>query len=1247
MIRLKFTVCVFAVFFGVNLLGAIYKDTNGLSHDVIKENTGFGKNGYRDIKTDNVLTKKGISKPSIYGDMEVTGATISIPTENEYNFNPLNSREETVGVPIKFVKEDGINFTTNSSSATLDFSDKSEFEQKNIDGSKVIFAKLYWAGAISNKWNLSLFSADRFLWERYNSDIKNFNTIKFKTPNGRIHHLTAKEADTKWYGSYTADGMQFMYQANADVTEIVKQTLSKTNRTFTAGDILSSTQTPFVLTGYRDDSWQQNLIAPFYGGWALVIVYDFGTDYYDRLAPKNVNIYDGLTILAPIRIQDTELYRSDSMRLTFSDFYTPTRGEIKSSLSVLTFGAKKEVAGENITIKKDNKWLPVTSQNNQQGEQLNSTITKYGKHLNPNKIYNNQMDLDVYGLSNFIGHSETSTTVELTASIIRKDYSTRQSGRQTYYLGGRKLGERANIGMVGFSTILYVPEVCYMEKIEYKRGDSDFIEISTDEKQKTQLRIGDILKNTLIIKNKGNETAEGVVVTAEFDSENAIKNTYIVPTRISESFDILDSEVNKANLYTLNGKLVDFYVGKGADSGEGGSFDNINRALIRFENVLNGEFKPIDYRVSFKNKSMDYKYESGFISKCESKKYQIETILPEKNEIDVVNKNYVKNKKRSLFTQLSGRAFDVKLMFFDENNAVATTPAIFIKDDVMTVGVVSGGCDADFIESTAREINTKGKTEFDIERVLVNGSYSFLKFKMVYKNQFDETIEKCSSDSFAVRPDKFILQEDGQNINSLIGGKNYDNITIKALKYGGTIDDNFGARIGDIKFTQTNPDGCDIELDELKGLKFNADIKHGEGRLTKETGGVAVAQDQSTNFYYPDIGLATIKAADTKYTSTDSINNDCVINSSASNENINGMIGCDIPLDQSLTFTPKDIRVDKFSFPNDKAAVYLSQTIDNNSPAHTYAKAQFQITARLYNDKPALMYSNGCYAKDVKFNMSFNPGSGTDTNIASTKEKIHYFMDDSKLKQNEDDKFNALAEGFARGVFNGEVKINFAREKNLAINPFQITNDQFEFSDIKDADNVNGTTYIKPQGDEIKSANFYYARLYAPYLEGPKNGFDTNLYYGIYCNNCDSAIFDASNASVLPNTGGWYIDKNAGPDKAVAITFDPKPTSAKARIKESYTLNNGKMPINLSSTVAGYAQINMQDLPEWLIYNQTNKDATYNDFVVKFLDKGGWGGSSLGLKTKDNDGKNMGEGKFIGGSDFEGVSERTNRRIEW
>lgn len=1239
MIRLKFTVCVFAVFFGVNLLGAIYKDTNGLSHDVIKENTGFGKNGYRDIKTDNVLTKKGISKPSIYGDMEVTGATISIPEAGEYFFEPKVYNDlDSVRTTIKFIKND-TNFITNSSSATLDFSDKSKFEQQNIDGSKVIFAKLYWAGSISNKWGLNSFNDnDKVLRNRYYSDIKNFNTIQFKTPNGRIYSLTAKEADTKWYGSYTNDGMQFMYQANIDVTNIIKKTLGKDKkgRTFTAGDIISTKGKSFPLIGYREGSWNNKLYAPFYGGWALVVVYDFGDQHTNIIKPKNISIYDGLTILAPI-------VKNKSMNLKFDGFYTPTRGDVHSSFSILSFGGKKEIYNAEVIEINSKKIINDNSNRINQYKDINnniyfdnyfnSTITKNGKHLNSNRVYNNQMDLDTYNITNLIGNSQTSATAKITA------------GTKSIY--GTDFGERTNIGMVGFSTTLYVPEVCYIEKIEYKRGDSDFIEISTDEKQKTQLRIGDILKNTLIIKNKGNETAEGVVVTAEFDSENAIKNTYIVPTRISESFDILDSEVNKANLYTLNGKLVDFYVGKGADSGEGGSFDNINRALIRFENILNGEFKPIDYRVSFKNKSMDYKYESGFISKCESKKYQIETILPEKNEIDVVNKNYAKNEKRSLFTQLSGRAFDVKLMFFDENNAVATTPAIFIKDDVMTVGVVSGGCDADFIESTAREINTKGKTEFDIERVLVNGSYSFLKFKMVYKNQFDETIEKCSSDSFAVRPDKFILQEDGQNINSLIGGKNYDNITIKALKYGGTIDDNFGARIGDIKFTQTNPDGCDIELDELKGLKFNADIKHGEGRLTKETGGVAVAQDQSTNFYYPDIGLATIKAADTKYTSTDSINNDCVINSSASNENINGMIGCDIPLDQSLTFTPKDIRVDKFSFPNDKAAVYLSQTIDNNSPVHTYAKAQFQITARLYNDKPALMYSNGCYAKDVKFNMSFNPGSDTDTNIASTKEKIHYFMDDSKLKQNEDDKFNALAEGFARGVFNGEVKINFAREKNLAINPFQITNDQFEFSDIKDADNVNGTTYIKPQGDEIKSANFYYARLYAPYLEGPKNGFDTNLYYGIYCNNCDSAIFDASNASVLPNTGGWYIDKNAGSDKAVAITFDPKPTSAKARIKEGYTLNNGKMPINLSSTVAGYAQINMQDLPEWLIYNQTNKDATHNDFVVKFLDKGGWGGSSLGLKTKDNDGKNMGEGKFIGGSDFEGVSERTNRRIEW
>ena len=88
----------------------------------------------------------------------------------------------------------------------------------------MILARLYWAGAIANKWrNVS------DLEKKYFKDIENFQTVKFKTPKG-LYTIKSTQENTKWYGSYTRDGMQFMYQASADVTDLVKASLGTASR---------------------------------------------------------------------------------------------------------------------------------------------------------------------------------------------------------------------------------------------------------------------------------------------------------------------------------------------------------------------------------------------------------------------------------------------------------------------------------------------------------------------------------------------------------------------------------------------------------------------------------------------------------------------------------------------------------------------------------------------------------------------------------------------------------------------------------------------------------------------------------------------------------------------------------------------------------------------------------------------------------------------------------------------------------
>lgn len=436
---------------------------NGLTHNLVNDSTSSATR-FKDVNDNANLSKrkiyktvngKAIEQLKINGDIETIGATISIPKGNSsqgygYNYKPNADTSYTgsVIVDVQFVKEDP-KYSLNSSKATFKFSEKTDLNGNSIDskitGDKVIFARLYWGGGIAKRSNSKNPNQMR---QDYFNTIKDFNKITFGAPGGKYYQVTATKEDTKWYGSYITNnqhsGLQFTYQASADVTDIVRETLGNTSetRTFSAGDIKSSSGTPQNHDAWRDGIWVGGLYPPHMGGWALVIVYDLESS---SVQPKSVSIYDGLKILAPIRTSGKDengnpitlvnepagtvpnadvKSRLDSTTVPFSGFYTPLEGKFKSSLTVLSFGAKVETNSEDIEIEtKDSSGTKVfKSVNdgivNEKGGQFNSTISSFGKHMNASKKYNNQMDLDIYDISDHMNNRQTSTNVRLTAKVM-------------------------------------------------------------------------------------------------------------------------------------------------------------------------------------------------------------------------------------------------------------------------------------------------------------------------------------------------------------------------------------------------------------------------------------------------------------------------------------------------------------------------------------------------------------------------------------------------------------------------------------------------------------------------------------------------------------------------------------------------------------------------------------------------------------------------------------------------------------
>ena len=396
-----------------------YNDNDGFYHNIQYVGVPNGVNGYVDRKGDEQLSLRNIGLGSINGDIETIGATISIPINGGYNFNPVGSAgiHNSTLTGVQCVNTNCYN------SATFNFSkpinDKNKAINVDIRAKDIVFARLYWAGGLSNIWNMNQdFNA---MTNRFFSDIRGFKNISFGTPskyNGQYYHsLSANEGDTRWYGSYTQRGMQFMYHASVDVTNIIKNMEGNpilNNATFNVGGIKTSLGYPQGIMMYRDGGWlgyrydskwgsKWNYgiaFAGHYGGWALTVVYDLKDD--DKAKAKTVSIFDGLYILAPIHLGSKKVVDKEAY-VKFEGFYTPPQGSIKSSLTVFSFGAKKEVDSEDIQIKKGATFQSIGDGSlNKSGGQFNSTISKFGQYMDSSRKYNNQVDLDIYDISNMI-----------------------------------------------------------------------------------------------------------------------------------------------------------------------------------------------------------------------------------------------------------------------------------------------------------------------------------------------------------------------------------------------------------------------------------------------------------------------------------------------------------------------------------------------------------------------------------------------------------------------------------------------------------------------------------------------------------------------------------------------------------------------------------------------------------------------------------------------------------------------------
>ena len=984
----------------------------------------------------------------------------------------------------------------NSSRATFKFENKSEFERNNIDGKKIKYARLYWGGAIYGER-----TAEYQLLKNLFEDIFGYSSVKFKTPKG-IYTVKADYNDIKWESSFTSynknsvprdtyypycyhkdhpndktyanwcgdpsgnykdavhyntadpnktaqrsnlgarsGASYFVYQASADVTKLVQDSLGKTDaeRTFAVGNIASTifklsrnynynvtisneTRTLTLSYGavlYGDGGWIYSYVPSQFGGWSLVIVYDFGEKVGEdkHIKPRDVNIYSGMANISPNveRNKVLESAQRTEINLKFEDFFTPSAGTIDSSLAFMGFGGRKEITGEDITIKKkDGTFQSLisganpsdpNSVGNPRNNQFNSSITRFGKLADVNKKYNAMMDLDIFDISNFMSHRQSEVDVKFKVKAEK--------------IGDNIQGDRINLGMAGFSTILYDPEVCYEEKIYVSRdGNKSKFPEELESNVTTTIKPGMLLKVLTKIKNKGNEDANKSVIKVKFDPKfmTYLDNTSCIEFWKTASPDVsimrrcpMDDSGNTYYSKKLSDQSLRFNVGDNASTTEGGNLKKLygNSTDIRFIGTAKTEYHKIDYIAEYEStiagKTIKYK---GRINECRPKDYKLSIVNEGENNFYPRSKadDAGPNFKNRLFTKIANKPFDITISNYDKTSGALKAPD---SNTDVTLKLVTD-CSSNNSVIHEETYNFTTATHTLTKSVTVPIPYPALHVKLSYLNKLTNLIdEKCEDfDTFAVRPAKFDIYDSPNG--PMIGGKSHTDFIIGAYDAEGNLTKGFiSTASSDIKAG----DGAQLLPKVFAGCTLPADLSDKDSRENKfeisfnnPNKAIGVITNISTNkvgLSFSDIGDTNFYAMDSVYTSVDQdtdhgddcvksysrdsrknrnnpldlYNNDLSIDPNNPSHDPDGMgrIGCNIVFEEQhnqLNFIPEYLDVSDFEIISSDFS-YISNEETLWSPT-----LKFKVKAMLSNENPrasgdntAHLYKSGCYASNAVFNI--------------------------------------------------------------------------------------------------------------------------------------------------------------------------------------------------------------------------------------------------------------------------------------
>jgi len=644
------------------------------------ENIDGGRGDFNTDSTFHLLY--GGSGNALFGDFNATGNSIL------WSNNPTNA--SLINDTTSYKVED-----TDFSAATYTFGDSEKDNSSSakiilpayVKGSDIVWAGLFWQGHVYRQ-------SGTYDDDDVESASKNWNKVTIKDAKGNMHAINAPIGSDDlthkaFYHSITSGtGFRHHYGAYHEITDIVKNSYSSTDNTFTVGNIKT--------TQGKDDggyvyvtqapTYSGNFRFGLYGGWSIIVVYnvDGPTATTNDVDLKNVTIYDGFDLFLTWGKSSDDPTPFETT-IDLNGFITPKTGTVNSKMLLFGGAGDRGIEDDTLAIrdKLTTNFNNAANSKNLANEQFNHTYTYLGKHMdsvNPNK---QGMDLDIYDVSSSMTNDQTETQIKF--GVVKSDNHCDQIFPQ----------------VIGFSTTLFKPQFCY--DYGYQQNGTTFTEVNTDG---SLPRItGYVTENsdinvTLYIKNLEDSDISATNVTLNIKEINATQAVYnrntvyiTYPNKYTTQYNTDAGWGITATDTTINGIPASDRSGTNAIQGKEGSY--IKYALTpQYEGDINMSINAeITYllKIPITNGStVDIPYTSVLGSAnmplCVGGGYDYR---PEWGIYSFVQPSYYANNHYNITTQTVKRSGDFAIASFDPTNLNQPLPVTdIVRVELVDVGLM-------------------------------------------------------------------------------------------------------------------------------------------------------------------------------------------------------------------------------------------------------------------------------------------------------------------------------------------------------------------------------------------------------------------------------------------------------------------------------------------------------------------------------------------------------------------------------